>query len=642
MAVVKDYPEHISLQEARGIILKTFRNYSSGNIAELGIEDALGCALSQDVEAARNVPHFAASAVDGYALRASATAGASAATPVKLTNGSYQWVNTGSDLPTWADAVLMVEDSSQAGALLTVFKSLSASANIRPLGEDVMAGQTIAREGDIVSPALISLFLCAGIVSVSVVKKPKALFIPTGDEIISQDKWLLDAHQKSGTAAESNSLFIDASFKKWGYDIDISQIIPDDPDILLEKVIRGVKDYDLVLVGAGSAKGRRDHTLEVFQKAGKVLFRWLRMKPGRPAMAAEIASKPVICLPGFPMSTAVVLWSVVYPLLELISSKRVSSDIRPMVKDAIGCKYVLNTRLLLQHSSQAGMEEWLRMQVADVGGRIYSWPLNSGASVLLALAEADGIAMLPPASLECEKDTDIEVMMTREVDLSRRALFQGSDDPAVQLLTTYIRRRGGDFVSRAVGSMGGLAALSRRECHIAAAHLLDEANGKYNDSFIERFSAGKKWERILLFYRIQGIIVKSGNPKNIRGFDDLCGNGVVFTNRQPGAGTRVLFDYYLKKAGRSSSDIVGYEQQCTTHMEAANRVYTGLADAALGIKSAADALSLDFIPLTEEPYELVIPPEYMEHPGIIALLDSLSDPQWRGRVNRMGGYRWPD
>ena len=296
--MVKGYPEHISLDEANEIIRNTFK----GRVSEhcVNIKDALGCVLSRDIKAERNVPHFAASAVDGYAVRSSSTIGAASATPVKLEKGLFQWVNTGSDLPTWADSVLMVEDSStdEDAETLTVFRSLPPSMNLRPLGEDVMAGQIIAREGDVVSPALVSLFLCAGIESVPVVRRPKALFIPTGDEIISQAKWLSDARQKSGTAAESNSLFIEASFKNWGYEIDIAPILPDDPNILLDKIMRGAENYDLVLIGAGSAKGRRDHTLEVFERAGRVLFRWLRMKPGRPAMAAEVSSKPVICLPG--------------------------------------------------------------------------------------------------------------------------------------------------------------------------------------------------------------------------------------------------------------------------------------------------------------------------------------------------------
>ena len=632
------YPEHISLQEAKEILTNVFGGHENKAVCRIKISDSSGLVLAEDITAGRNVPHYAAAAVDGYALDAAYTIGAASATPRRLSNDKYMWVNTGSDIPSWSNAVLMVEDSSLDGDMLLINKTLTNSANVRPLGEDVMYGQIIAREGDMVTPALISLFLCAGIEEVPVYRKPKTLFIPTGDEIIAKEKWLTDAAPKAGTAAESNSLFIEASFKEWGYDLDISQILPDNALILSEHVSRAAEQYDVVLVGAGSAKGRRDHTLEVFENLGRVLFRWLRMKPGRPAMAAEISGKPVICLPGFPMSTTVVLWSIVYPLINLLSGKVVYFD---YIKDALGSKYELDTKLLVQHSSPAGIQEWLRVKTAQVDKTIYSWALTSGASVLWALAESDGIALLPAHALECEKGTHIPVFMTKKIDLEKRILFQGSDDPAIQLLVTPVRKRGGDFVSRAVGSMGGLAALSRGECHLAAAHLLDEKDGTYNDSFIERFSNGKKWRRILVFYRMQGIITAAGNPKKIINFETLCSGDFVFSNRQPGAGTRVLFDHLLKLAGKNPSDIKGYTQQCTTHMEAANRVYTGLADATLGIKSAADALGLDFIPLAEEPYELVIPEEYMEHPGIKALLDSIEDPKWRESVEAMGGYRWP-
>lgn len=635
-----EFPQHIALAEADSILKKNFQDYPANREELTEIQSALGKILTKDITAGRNVPHYAASAVDGWALSAAATAGASPATPVRLPVGSFSWMNTGAALPDEADSVLMVEDSSTDGETLLVYRPLTPSKNVRPLGEDVMAGQIIAREGEEVTPALISLFLCAGIEKVPVLRRLRSLFIPTGDEIISREKWLAAESQRSGTVAESNSLFIASSLRGWGFELDVAPILPDNPELLKEYVEKGVKDYDLVLVGAGSAKGRRDHTIEVFEELGEVLFRGVRMKPGRPAMAAKIEGKPVICLPGFPMSTAVALWTLVYPLLMRCSGKE--APLSELVMQAIGTKSTLRAKLLNQYASAAGIEEWLRMKTAKVGDKIYAWPLTSGASVLWALAEADGIARLSGGALVCEKGSETEIWMTDKVDFDKRLLFQGSDDPAIQLLVTPIRQHGADFAIRAVGSMGGLAALSRGECHLAAAHVLDETTGGYNDRFIEEFSEGRKWERLLVFYRTQGIIVQKGNPLGIKNFHDLCTKKIVFTNRQPGAGTRVLFDHLLKQEGIAPSQIIGYDQICTTHMEAANRVSTGIADAALGIKSAADALGLDFIPLTEEPYELVIPEEYLNHPGIAALKESLRDKEWRRKVEEMGGYRWPE
>ncbi|NLX75097.1 MAG: molybdopterin biosynthesis protein [Synergistaceae bacterium] len=638
--MVKKYPEHVSIREAYLILKENFKKLGKSEICEVEIEMSLGQTLASDVLAKRNVPHYPASAMDGYALISSSTTGATRATPIKLQKNQYFWVNTGSNIPLWADSVLMVEDSSLVVEDLLVYKALTPSTNVRPLGEDVIAGQIIARKNDVVTPALISLFICAGIEEITIYKKPKIIFVPTGNEIVSTKDWLSSKTPRLGTVVESNSLFVKATFKKWGHEIDVSSIIPDDIETLQNKIMDLVNDYDLILIGAGSAKGNKDYTFEVFDNLGEILFRWLRMKPGRPAIAAKISNKPVICLPGFPMSTAVVLWSLVFPLLNNFYSQGV--DLQQLFKIAIGSNETLDAKLLVPYSSQSGIEEWLRVKLAVVENIVYAWVLTSGASVLSSLADADGIALLPSSALEYEKGSDISVWLTRSVDLEKRILFQGSDDPAIQLLATPINERGGEFVSRAVGSMGGLASLGRDECHLAAAHLLNEADGTYNDIFIRRFSNGKKWKRILVFYRTQGIIVQAGNPKNILTIEDLFNKDLVFSNRQPGAGTRVLFDHYLKKHHKNPSEVKGYDQHCTTHMEAANRVFSGLADATLGIKAVADALKLDFIPLAEEPYELVIPEKYLNHIGIIALLKSLEDKEWRKKVEKMGGYRWPE
>ncbi|MGB4435814.1 MAG: substrate-binding domain-containing protein [Acetomicrobium sp.] len=221
-------------------------------------------------------------------------------------------------------------------------------------------------------------------------------------------------------------------------------------------------------------------------------------------------------------------------------------------------------------------------------------------------------------------------------------MFQGSDDPAVARLVSLVRRRGSDLVIRPVGSLGGLAALARGEAHLSAAHLLDPESGLYNDSYIASFKPiSDKWKRYLLFYRQQGFIVKKGNPKDINSIEDLARSDIRIVNRQPGAGTRVLLDSMLKEHGIEASLIKGYEDQMVTHLDASCRVAWGLADVALGIKFAADALDLDFIPVTEEPYELIIPEDELDHPGVVALLDALSDPEFKERINTMGGYRWP-
>lgn len=628
------YAEHCSLKEAIGILLGEFTP-KSPRTELITAGDALGRTLAADIVSRRNVPHYTASAVDGYTVTALSTAGATHATPVTLEPESYVWVNTGMPLAD-GDAVVMVEDTSVTeDGRLKIFKSLTQGENVRAVGEDVMAGQILAVAGDNLTPALISLLLCAGISEVPVLARPRTLFIPTGDEIVDRKSWLQDTKIPAGVVVDSNSAFARALFGQWGFEIDIHPILPDDP-VRIRKAIEEAADrYDVVLVSAGSAKGKRDHTAEIFMDIGRMLFRAVRMKPGRPVMAANVSGKPVVCTPGFPMSCAVVLWSLVYPLLKTLSGESRGD----MLRKSMGAEETIDAQFMLQHSSPAGVAEWLRLKIAQVNDHLLAWPLTAGASVLWALAESDGIALLDEEMLECEKGSAVRIHLTKKVNLQNRLLFQGSDDPAIQLLVSHMRKRGMDLAIRAVGSMGGLAALSRGEAHFAAAHLLDQADGSYNTSYIEKFSSGRNWKRQLVFHRLQGIIVAKGNPKNISVFADLA-RGVVFENRQPGAGTRVLLDYMLKSSGLTPEDVLGYDRQSITHLEAANKVASGVADATLGIKAAADALGLDFIPIAKEPYELVFAEDFDKHPAAGALADAIESEEWRAKVKSMGGYEW--
>jgi putative molybdopterin biosynthesis protein len=636
---LKNFPEHCSLDEARKTLLGAFPPLT--RVERRSAEDSLGFVLAEDVASIRNVPHDPASAVDGNAIQASLTAGASAATPVTLALGlPFSWVNTGMPIGCLpgADAVAMVEDTSieggQAGSL-KIYRSLTQGENVRAVGVDVMRGQLLACRGDRVTPALASLLICAGVGTIPVRARPRTIFIPTGDEIVSRDRWLSGEKIEAGLVVDSNSAYARAVFSSWGFALDVGPILPDDPDAIARAVSGAALDYDLVLVSAGSAKGKRDHSAEIFERLGRMLFRYVRARPGRPAMAAEISGTPVICLPGFPMSCAVTLWSLAYPLLKSISGEDAGAD---PVSEAIGSREAMEARFMVQHSSPQGVAEWLRMKCADVGGNRLCWPLPAGASVLWALAESDGIALLPEEALECPKGTKVSIRVTRRLDLSRRLLFQGSDDPAVSLLVPLVKAAGMDFVIRAVGSMGGLAALGRGEAHLAAAHLLDASDGTYNTGYIERFAEGRSWRRMPIFRRWQGIMTAPGNPKGISDFKDLASGRAVFENRQPGAGTRVLLDYMLRQSGLSGADVPGYDRISITHMEAANKVASGVADATLGIKAAADALGLCFIPIAQEPYELVLSENFDEHPASPALLAAMESGEWRAAVSRMGGY----
>jgi putative molybdopterin biosynthesis protein len=187
--------------------------------------------------------------------------------------------------------------------------------------------------------------------------------------------------------------------------------------------------------------------------------------------------------------------------------------------------------------------------------------------------------------------------------------------------------------------MGGLLALKRGEAHLAGTHLLDEVTGEYNVSYIKKLLPEMRVVLVNLVYRTQGFIVPKGNPKGIRGFEDLAKPGIVFVNRQAGAGTRLLTDLYLKKLQIDPERVNGYDHEEYTHMAVAAAVLSGAADTGLAVLSAAQALNLDFIPVAQERYDLAIPQKFYDAPMIQALLGIIrEDMAFRNQIVGMGGY----
>ncbi len=639
MALVKENM-HITLKQAWTLLREAITQIAP----ELcSVQHCYERLLAADLLSQRNVPHYNASAMDGFALSSASTAHATPSSPVFLRRDEFARLNTGGVLPASFDAVAMIEDValSSDGEKLTVAKTLVAGENVRPVGEDVFRGQVIARVGERISPPLASLCATAGIPSVSVQALPKTLFIPTGDEIIPLEEWLSMDEPPAGKVGESNSFLVQGYFSRWGFPVDIAPCLPDNPEVLSEFLLKKAEEYDLLLVGAGSAKGEKDYTFSIFEKYGKPIFRWLLMKPGRPASAALLRRAVAVNLPGFPMSNAVILWSIVYPILQLL--QKGDFDESSAIQEALGAEGSEEMSLLVSCSSSPGKEEWLRLKCVEIDGRKMAYPLPSGASALWSLAEIDAVSLLPLESAELPKGSAVSVWTTRRIPWKERILFQGSNDPALERLPSFVRKQGGDLLLRSVGSLAGLAALSRRECHIAAAHLFHAETGEYNTPFIdELFHDPETVVRRRVFFREQGFITKKGNPKKISGVRDLDREDIVLVNRQRGAGTRVLLDALLDEAGIHPSAVRGYNSLSPTHFESANRVALGFVDVALGIKSVADALDLDFIPVAEEPYELVYLKEFESLTGLKAVLNALDDKEWRAGVLRMGGYRWAE
>ena len=287
------------------------------------------------------------------------------------------------------------------------------------------------------------------------------------------------------------------------------------------------------------------------------------------------------------------------------------------------------------------MEELVRVKLGMVEGTFFAVPLPRGAGTVTSLSRAD--AVIPIArdreGIDAGETVRAELFRSRE-QIEGALLATGSHDNTLDLIDSMLRKKHPGFrlTSAHVGSLGGLLALGRGQCHLAGSHLLDEETGVYNRRAMREHLKGVPSLLVQLVEREQGIMVLPGNPKNVTTFEDLCREDVRFINRQRGSGTRVLLDYELKKRGLSPARIQGYRDEEYTHMNVAAAVLSGRADAGLGVRSAASALGLDFLSVGVEEYDLVIPCRYAQDERILALLDVIRSEEFRNTVAAMGGY----
>jgi putative molybdopterin biosynthesis protein len=285
--------------------------------------------------------------------------------------------------------------------------------------------------------------------------------------------------------------------------------------------------------------------------------------------------------------------------------------------------------------------EYVRVKLGMVDGRLIATPLNRGAGATMSLVRADGMLVIPQNSEGIEAGEIVQVELTKNIDdIMNTIVSIGSHDLIMDMIGSLMHRKdsGKSLSSAHVGSMGGLIALRRGEAHMAPIHLLDEETGIYNESYIRKLLPGMKIALVKGVKRIQGMMVKGGNPKNITGFKDFTREDVQFVNRQNGAGTRILVDYMLKKEGVDPASVNGYEREMTTHMAVAASVSSGSADVGVGVLSAAKAMGLDFIPIGEEDYDFAILSKYLELDMFKQFINIIKSEDFKDILLDLGGY----
>lgn len=608
------------------------------------LEAALGRVTAEPIWARLSVPPYAAAAMDGFALRSADTVGATETRPRTLVvqpeggEGAACYVDTGDPLPEWADAVVPIEqvqfdaEVPEEATRITLYQPVAPWTHVRPVAEDIAAGEWVLPANHRLRPVDLGVIAACGYAAVPVRRQPRVAILPTGTELIPPEAAAARG-VRPGEIVEFNSLVLAAQVREWGGLPTRFPIIPDDPDRLREAVREAARAHDLVLINAGSSAGREDFTARTIAALGGVHVHGVAVRPGHPVVLGLLRvdgrAVPAVGVPGFPVSAALTGEIFVAPLLARWLG--VPPPRRPRLEATL-------TRKIL---SPLGEEEWVRVTVGRVGGRYVAAPLPRGAGVLSSLVRADGILRIPRFVEGYDQGQTVVVELYTDPEVIEGTIVAiGSHDLALDLLAQFLAERhpGRRLRSAHAGSLGGLLALRRGECHLAGTHLLDPESGEYNLPYIRRYLAGVPVRVITLAHREQGLIVAPGNPKGIRDLTDLARPEVRFVNRQRGAGTRMLLDFHLGRLGIDPARIRGYEREELTHLAVAAAVASGRADVGLGIRAAAAALGLDFIPLAMERYDLVIPEAFYGEPWLQPLLELLHDSRFRAAVAALPGY----
>ena len=593
----------------------------------VAVQDALGRVTSEALIAKVSSPFYHSAAMDGYAVKFIDTFGAAETRPKRLAVPAQATaVDTGDPMPDGFDAVIMIEDVEKVpDGGIEILKAATPWQHVRLVGEDIVATELIISENHVIRPIDMAAMLASGHTQVMVRRRPRVAVIPTGTELVEPGSGL-----KRGDIIDFNSTMLAAMAAEHGAEPSNRGIVRDDADILRATMLDALAGNDLVVINAGSSAGREDFTSDVIAGIGKVHVHGVSIKPGKPVILGIVQGKPVIGIPGYPVSAALTFNLFVRPLLSLLQGR---TD--PPVE-------TIEAKLSRQVASSLGQEEFIRVKLGSVAGNLIATPVTRGAGALMSLVRADGIIRVPAASEGIAAGNAVVVeLLRRRHEIANTIVCIGSHDNALDVLGNRLRKKHPELSlsSAHVGSMGGLLALKRGEAHLAGTHLLDEETGEYNISYITKLIPDKKIVLVNLVYRTQGFIVPKGNPKGIKGFEDLTREEVVFVNRQAGAGTRLLTDLHLKRLTIDPNRVKGYHHEEFTHMAVAAAVISGAADTGLAVLSAAQALGLDFVPVAQERYDLAIPQEHYDTPMLQALLGIIrEDRGFRGQIEQMGGY----
>jgi putative molybdopterin biosynthesis protein len=626
----KRYQRKIYLEDKpRAEALREILDYASlsPKTELIPISDALGRITAEPIFANVSMPHYHASAMDGVAVNAEETYEAHEQRPLHLKKGEqFVYVDTGNAIPQQFNAVVMIENVQILDEnTIEIIEPATPWQHIRPIGEDIVQEEMLFPQGHQLRPADLGALLAAQVTMVPVAKKPLVTIIPTGNELIQADAALA-----AGKIIEFNGTVFANYIKEWGGNPDLKGIVRDEPENIKKALVDAVETSDIIVINAGSSAGSKDYTVHIIAELGTVFTHGVATRPGKPVILGEINGKIVVGVPGYPVSAYLALEWFVRPL------------VCQYLQVPVPKRQTLQVKLGRRIVSTMGAEDFIRMNIGYVNGQFIANPLTRAAGVTMSLVRADGLLVIPPELLGYEQGDTVEIELLRPLEEIKSAIvFSGSHDMTIDLLSSQLKRERTSMkiVSSHVGSMAGVMAIRKGEAHVAGIHLLDPETKEYNISYVKKLLAGHDVVLYPFLKRTQGWIVPQGNPLGVTGVAELAQTQADYANRQKGAGTRILFDLLLKEQGLTPEQINGYDREMFSHLSVAAEVKGNERAVGLGIYPAAKAMNLEFIPVADESYDLLMTKAFFESEKGRWLQTVIQSEAFKAEVDKIGGYK---
>ncbi len=578
---------------------------------EVSLEEALGRVLAADIRAEVDVPGFDRSNMDGFAVRAQDTFGASEEEPVQLRfNGetiptgvapqqevgsrSASAIATGGMLPRGADAVVPVEhtDLEDDGRIVVVRHACVPGDAVSFAGTDMGLGETVLFSGTRLTSRETGVLAAIGRDRIPVVRRPRVAVLSTGDEIVQPGEPM-----SPGLVYDSNARILADAVREIGGNPRFVGAFRDDEAVLRRALAGALDRSDMVLLSGGTSKGEGDLNARVVGELEPgILVHGVALKPGKPICLAAAGAKPVVILPGFPTSAVFTFHEFVAPVLRELAG--LPRDRRETVR----------ARLALRAVSERGRVEYLLVGlVTRPDGGLAAYPMGKGSGSVTAFSRADGFVRIGRNTEIVEPETEVEVnLIGRELRVPDLVVI-GSHCAGLDVIASALSTEGFAVKVMAVGSQGGLTAVRRGECDVAPIHLLDPETGLYNEAFLD------DGLRLLHGYaRMQGVVTRPDDPRET---EELIDDETLrMVNRNRGAGTRILIDRLL-----GDRRPPGYPYEPRSHYAVAAAVSQKRADWGVTIETVARQSGLRFRPLQAEHYDFAIPEDRWERPAVAAL-----------------------